>query len=1309
MFQKLSQSKTKPTAVDTQIQASVYGATIPKILGTVRGRVYVIWAANLRKGSSGKKGKKSSKKGQPTYVENIDFLLAENPIVAALRAWYNTSNKLDLTFTSLTTTVSGGSPLALGQVVQLPTDCYAVIGVTMQTPYSVTFNDYGGSGSISLSGNFDTPCWNENFHGPDPANQSGYRNFPFIYRIIPGYVVFDNPISVGVSVTIHYAKLINNKVPLAQLRLSFESTLGSGSEYAGFSAQQLLYPQYAGAGSPDLDLGSGPAIPNINLELMGAFPVYASGDADFADMIEAIIKLGYDQAGIDPTTGATLGQAYAGTQGGLSCFNLPGALQKKFRSGLEAMGTGGFPGSWAASTSFGPPQNILDPSGNIQTAIVSGTTGSSMPTFNDTGGLTHDGTVTWINADFRHIQFTLPNTAGNVLVVCASCKAAAITGIQDTAGNTWTAVFPGTPVYQVFYATNIAAANNNVIMIKGSEWGDSGGLLDTNGDDWDLSIFEIAGVDSVDVVAKTTGSGTTIDLSVTTTNDQGKSEYLLGFVRVAPGSGSVNESIPQWSPLIASQNLAGTGLGPAWHLTQQRQVSNPGTYHFTTSTTSNNWAAVLLSFKATQPPAKAGGFGDIIDLPTLNLSRLQSRANGLWGSLYMDSQRKASEWLQELYMAMNAAPVWSGFKLKSIPYSEVSAVGNGAIYNAPTASGPIADLSTESNDFIGAPGQAAVTEQRTSPVVHPDIIQIQHPNRASDYASVTESLPETGSVALYGPRKASPINLSCVYDSGVSRALLGILTRRQAYIRSSYKFKLQPKWALLEPMDLITITDPLAGLNKVPVRITSISEDDKFAGASEAEPFIYGTHAPTAVPVATFPTPYQPPTGATPASVNPPIIFEPVPALYGQQNQQELWLAVSDPDPLYGGCLVEISTDGGNSYNPLGSIAGNSEMGVSTADWPAAADPDTTNDLPVDLTMSLGTLGSYSVAQEDQFVAPCFIETPLPSFVQSKTGQGASPVAVAFTSPNTLHNGILVFIHSNLDTDTIAVSDSQSNTYHLIQSAVKSGSGCVKVFVAYNVAAGANTVTVTGSGTHLDVAVEEWANLALASAFDSESHASGIPGSIATGSITPAQDMELVIAWGFVQGTFNSSLAGFTNRINQSFSDGAMAIWDKSFVAAPSAQSATIVAASGVNEQEVGIIGLKSYNSTGIPYELMSYAVANLTTANKYTLKATGGGTNHLRRAVFAAPSSGQGLDHPLGSRFALLSPDGSGILKVQMDPRWIGVQLFFKFLAFNQFGNGQQQLTDSNVVAYTYTPSGTVGSVNPNGVSGPTFGVNGS
>ena len=53
-----------------------------------------------------------------------------------------------------------------------------------------------------------------------------------------------------------------------------------------------------------------------------------------------------------------------------------------------------------------------------------------------------------------------------------------------------------------------------------------------------------------------------------------------------------------------------------------------------------------------------------------------------------------------------------------------------------------------------------------------------------------------------------------------------MLLQRKAYVRNTYKFKLGWKYVLLEPMDIVLLTDGTLGLAGAAVRITAIEEDD---------------------------------------------------------------------------------------------------------------------------------------------------------------------------------------------------------------------------------------------------------------------------------------------------------------------------------------------------------------------------------------------------------------------------------------------------------------------------------------------------
>ena len=1008
-----NQSSQQLTAYGSMLQASTYGMTIPVLYGRTISALLAIWAANFRQGGSTKK-LKQAKKGITAYTENIDFLLGVNPILGVLQFWVN-NGKYPLNF--VTQTFSGPGPWTI-------TDAhfYAVIGVTATVAYSESFNDYGG-GPQTVSGSYEVPLWNELVMGPDPTGSSQYRNWPYAYRWEHSYgavVQCDAPGGFS-AVTVHYAQLSSATLPdtpVSKLRMHFEPRLGDGDEFNGniqgtstpLSSQQVIYDIYAGCGSASIDLGSSGTIPSMTPEVQAKFGLYPSGDCDFVDIIEDVLKSGVQQSAI----GGELG--YGPIQTGVALMDFPGCVQLKCESD-------------ASASTIAP------------------------------------------------ILYDMATTAGNFLVVVAT--GGTTLAISDTGGNSWTAVFSSGLGFQVWYATAIGGASTVTVTGQSTNWG--------------TTLLEVAGVDTFDAV--TVGSSSS--LGVTTTNKAGLPAYLLA-IPCYTGTTPPNPVMMNWDNLTAPNYY---GNSPAaGHLIQERRVNTPGTYSITEPVTPDGMC--LLAFKCVQPPTYPKPLLDILDQPSADLTRLQCRAGGLWGSLAMNSQKAASEWIKDLASAANCAPVWSGFRLKLIPRSEVSAVGNGAVYLSPTAPGPVANLDADHGDFIG---DTPITVVRTARTDLSSVLQMQHLNRNSDYQQIVTAVPDPASIALYGTRKADPVVNNAIQDVAVALPLLRIKVRRRNYVENvSYQFKMNARWQILEAMDLITVTDRKQGIFQVPVRLTSTEEDAEFGITAEAEPFIYGMSAPQTLSV-TNPTPYRPAPEATAGDVNAPVIFEPVPRLYGAQNQAQLWLVVSCPSPLYGGCQVMISTDGGSSYNSAGDpIMGNGITGVTVGSWPAAASPDTTNDLAVDLTECLGQLASYQTTDEDNFVYPCYV-----------------------------------------------------------------------------------------AGT-----------------------------------------------------------------------------------------------------------------STPIPYELMTYAIATLTAANKYTLKATGTG-NHLNRGVFGAPSPAAGALHAGGSRFAFLPPDGTGILKLTMDPLWIGQTLHFKFLSFNTFGAAVQSLSD--VTDYTYTPTGGPGSVNPTGLPPQSFQVNGA
>ena len=949
------QSIVRPTALGLLLSSSAYGSAIPEIFGTARSAPIAIWAANLREHGDSFLDRLTGH--MPTWVENVDMIVGGNPISGVLQVWSQQSNEYPLEFCCFSVPYNGGGSIgawAWSLTIGDP-NFYAVVAVTAQGQMGTaaqTFNDYGSPGPVTYytsgGGWYEMPLWNAAHHGP-ALDDPNHVRFP-AYKWSPSDgptittpvwttgrgLPMPTPIGTlncfGVSYyNIYYARTVSKlhyKSPLAFNRFNFEASLGSGTEYsdAGLSSQQRGYPHLAGVGSSNMDCGTGPAMPSWRFEVQGQGgflpsklhgydPVTynitanfgARGDAEFADMIEHLIRSGMKQ----------YGTALGYVQNGANCGNLPGPVQKDY-------------------TGYNAPSNPTP-------------------------------------------VFYQPNTAGSILIgYMRGNPGYGVAAISDTAGNTWVQDYnsgSASPVMGIWHVNGCLAspAGNTVTMNGGGAYGSEGYILEMDPGSNEL--------DGPPVIAASSTAGT-----ITATIKTSAPGYVLAIVLSGAGYGLPTVA-PQWTELFPAQT--------SWTRTFGRRSSGPGVFSFQATTGSGQLTAVaLFAFKTSQaagtvPYPKA--LGNIIDYNSLFMVRLACRVGGLQGSLAMDSQRSAAEWLKDICTAANCWPVWSGQRLKFVPRSEVSQIGDGsragdnsgtnqsgglaAIYYAPTSTGPVANLTED--DLIGDDATPLIKDKRTS-MVSPNgdnynVIQVQHFDRSNKYNQALTAQPEAGSVALDGPRKAPPMVLNMIVDPAVARRVAAIEGRRKVYLRNTLSFKAKAQHRYLEAGDLITVTDSQIGINQLPVRITQIVENEQSELEMEAERYLYGLHAPQTSLVGTVVSPYNPDVVGVPANVNTPIIFEP-PLRLCLSGKPELWLVVSDSDTNYGGCAVFASTDGGATYpNRVGVIQGNATTGALTADFPPASDPDITDTLSVDLTESLGLLNGNSASDESIFKYPLYL------------------------------------------------------------------------------------------------------------------------------------------------------------------------------------------------------------------------------------------------------------------------------------------------------------------------------------------------
>jgi hypothetical protein len=278
------------------------------------------------------------------------------------------------------------------------------------------------------------------------------------------------------------------------------------------------------------------------------------------------------------------------------------------------------------------------------------------------------------------------------------------------------------------------------------------------------------------------------------------------------------------------------------------------------------------------------GMAGVVPIGNVTQYKNFCTANGLFLSPVLDAQKDASAWIQEILDVTNAAAVWSEGVLKIIPYGDTTAVGNGATFIPNTA--PIYDLTT--SDLL-----TPVVIKRPSVADVMNSVSIEFANRANDYNPDVAEDKDDAMIALYGLRKASPVQAHSITTTTVAKFAANLLRKRSVEIRATYTFSLGWQFNLLEPMDLVALTIPELGYNKKPVRITAMREDDSGKLEVDCEDFPWGTAAPTLYP-------HQAGSGfitqanSDPGAVSTPIIFEANDRLSLTGNY-EVWLGVCGP------------------------------------------------------------------------------------------------------------------------------------------------------------------------------------------------------------------------------------------------------------------------------------------------------------------------------------------------------------------------------------------------------------------------------
>ena len=410
------------------------------------------------------------------------------------------------------------------------------------------------------------------------------------------------------------------------------------------------------------------------------------------------------------------------------------------------------------------------------------------------------------------------------------------------------------------------------------------------------------------------------------------------------------EEQPVWPHLQQAKHAAqaisysGTAYlcSPNYELTKSAQIYShnfevDGKLGYSTSIVDANPRDIIRDLLTNQ---KYGCGFPVENLGDTDVYGTYCRAAGIFLSPVYSEQQEAQRNIAELLEQTNSAAVFSQGRLKIVPYGDSGLSGNGATY-IPNLT-PLYDLSDD--DFIVSGAEDPVRVERKTNADAYNQVQIEYLDRANDYNIAVAEAKDQANIEQYGIRPKDAVKMHGICDAKVARQVAQLLLQRALYVRNEYEFKLGWKYCLLEPMDLVTLTDGGLGLDKTPVRITEIEEDEDGVLNVKAEDFPFGTASATEYP--TQPSlGYSADYNVSPGNAHAPVMFEAPLQLTG--GEPEIWLATAGGD-MWGGAEVWVSTNG-DSYTRVGAVSGKARYGSLTAALPAGAVFDRANTLGVEI------------------------------------------------------------------------------------------------------------------------------------------------------------------------------------------------------------------------------------------------------------------------------------------------------------------------------------------------------------------------
>lgn len=291
-----------------------------------------------------------------------------------------------------------------------------------------------------------------------------------------------------------------------------------------------------------------------------------------------------------------------------------------------------------------------------------------------------------------------------------------------------------------------------------------------------------------------------------------------------------------------------------------------------------------------------------------------------------DKAQQAREIVNEIAQLTNAYVFWSNDRFKIVPLAD-RPVGSWQPNKTITY-----DLTPD--DFLPQSGGAMVTFARKDSSEIYNRFTVEFLNRNNGYEKESVSYEDTADILLHGVRQAPTVKAHYIYTKERAVKIAEEQARKNKYERNQYTFKLGWAFCRLEVGDLVTLTDPAIGLEKVVCCINSVTEDKSGALTITAVSRAQGDYSAAVYDVHETERPFMD-FNFEPGHIDYPAMFQPDAQL--MHNDNEIWIAVKGQNTnAWGGCNVWVS-DNNTNYRQIAKVEFAARIGELVSDITAEA------------------------------------------------------------------------------------------------------------------------------------------------------------------------------------------------------------------------------------------------------------------------------------------------------------------------------------------------------------------------------------